>query len=175
MAKIPDRLRRTQRLYHFTDKRNIPSIWNLAGLWSTARLYEKGAKFHPGGNQISLDADKRFGMDKHVHLCFTTQHPMAYTAVNTHRTVQTLQWIYVEDAAAVFEIPGVQYCEEVANKSGAQTHSIEYAREHFDEVGCYDFLAFEVDGNQERKQAAEKCEILVPDHLPLRYFQRLLP
>src|SRR5690242_15275192 len=124
MATKPDRLRRTAWLYHFTDARNIPSIWELGGLWSTAKLKEMGIEFHPGGNQHSLDADEMFGMDQYVHLCFTKEHQMAHIAKNDGR-IERLQWVYIDDPASVFEIDGVQYCEEVSNKSGAELRSIE--------------------------------------------------
>jgi hypothetical protein len=38
MAIEVDCLRRTTWLYHFTDHRNIPLIWELGGLWSTASV-----------------------------------------------------------------------------------------------------------------------------------------
>jgi hypothetical protein len=112
-----DQLARVTWLYHFTDSRNIPSIWELGGLWSTAKLREMGVEFHPGGNQHSLDADRMFGMDEFVHLCFRMQHPLAYLASQDGR-VAKLQWIYIDDAQGIFELEGARYCPEVANKSG---------------------------------------------------------
>jgi hypothetical protein len=103
MATKPDKLRRTSWLYHFTDARNIPLICELDGLWSTAKLREMGVEFHPGGNQHSLDADEMLGMDQYVHLCFTKEHPMAHIAKNDGR-IEKLQWIYIDDPPAVFEI-----------------------------------------------------------------------
>ena len=173
MAK-EDRLRRVAWLYHFTDSRNLPSIQELGGLWSTAKLREMGVKFHTGGNQHSLDADEMFGMDQYVHLCFTTQHPLAYIARNDGR-IDKLQWLYIDDPAAVFEIEGVQYCAEVSNKSGAELYSIGHARETFDDVALYDYLDWNLGDNYARRVAAEKCEILVPDHLPLKYFEERFP
>ncbi len=174
MTTKPDHLRRTNRLYHFTDARNIPSIWDLGGLWSTAKLREMCVEFHPGGNQQSLEADEMFGMDQYVHLCFTKEHPMAHIARNDGR-IEKLQWIYIDDPAAVFEIEGVRYCAEVSNKSGAELCSIEYAREHFDDVALYDYLDWQVGDHYARRQAVERCEILVPYHLPLKYFEERLP
>ena len=169
-----DRLRRTRWLYHFTDLRNLPSIRKLSGLWSTAKLREMGVDFHGGGNQHSLDADKMFGMDKYVHLCFTTKHPMAYLATHDGR-IEKLQWLYLEDPKEVFEIDGVQYCPEVSNKSGVTLYSIEHARETFDDTALYDFHDWREGDNYARRVAVEKCEILVPDHLPLKHFAKWLP
>jgi ssDNA thymidine ADP-ribosyltransferase, DarT len=169
-----DALRRVRWLYHFTDSRNIPAIWELGGLWSTAKLREMGVEFYPGGNEHSLSADRMFGMDQYVHLCFTTEHPMAYICQQDGR-IEKLQWIYIDDPAGLFQIDGVQYCAEVANKSGAQLCSIEEARELFDDVALYDYLDWNVGDHYARRVAAEKCEILIPDHLPLKYFEERLP
>jgi len=174
MATKLDCLRRTTCLYHFTDARNVPSIWDLGGLWSTAKLKEMGIEFHAGGNQHSLEADEMFGLDQYVHLCFTIEHPMAHIAKDDGR-IEKLQWIYIADPARVFEINGVRYCEEVSNKSGAELHSIEYARQNFDHVALYDYLDWKIGDNYARRKAVEKCEILVPDHLPLEYFKERLP
>jgi hypothetical protein len=173
MAGI-DRFHRVGWLYHFTDERNLQSIVDRGGLWSTAKLREMGVNFHPGGNQHSLDADEMFGMDDYVHLCFSKKHPMAYLAQKDGR-IEKLQWIYVEDPSAVFEIDGVRYCAEVSNKSGAELHSIDHARENFDETALFDYHDWSIDDNFARRRVAEKCEILVPDHLPLKYFKKYLP
>jgi len=173
MAKA-DRLRRVRWLYHFTDSRNLRSIVELGGLWSTAKLREMGVEFYPGGNQHSLDADEMFGTDQYVHLCFTTEHPMAYLAKSDGR-IEKLQWLYIDDPASVFEIDGVRFCSEVSNKSGAELCSIEHARDTFDDAVLYDYLDWRIGDNYARRQAAEKSEILVPDHLPLEYFEERLP
>jgi hypothetical protein len=173
MAKL-DRLRRVSWLYHFTDARNLPSIRELDGLWSTAKLREMCVEFHAGGNQHSLDADEMFGMDQYVHLCFTTEIPMAHTAKADGR-IEKLQWLYIDDPQSIFDIDGVRYSPEVANKSGTELFSIEHARATFDDVALYDYLDWKVGDHYARRVAAEKCEILVPDHLPLKYFRKLMP
>jgi hypothetical protein len=96
----PDPFSRVTWLYHFTDRRNLTLIWDLDGLWSTAKLKEMGVEFYPGGNQHSLDADEMVGMDQYVHLCFKSNHPMEYLAKQDGRIEKTL-WIYIEDAASV--------------------------------------------------------------------------
>jgi len=169
-----DHLKRVGWLYHFTDSRNLPSIRELGGLWSTAKLREMGVEFHSGGNEHSLDADQMFGMDEYVHLCFTTKHPMAYLATKDGR-IERLHWLYIDDPAAVFKIDGVRYTAEVSNKSGATLYSVDEAREMFDDCALYDYHDWNVGDNYARRVAAEKCEILVPDHLPLKYFKKFLP
>jgi hypothetical protein len=170
----PDPLSRVTWLYHFTDRRNLELIWELDGLWSTAKLKEMGVEFHPGGNQHSLDADEMFGMDQYVHLCFKSKHPMQYLAKQDGRIEKTL-WIYVDDAASVLELGGALFCPGVSNKSGMETCAIKEAGEMIDVVALYEYLDWNVHENYERRLAAEKCEILIPDHLPLKYFKTYLP
>lgn len=169
-----DHLKRVGWLYHFTDSRNLRLIRELDGLWSTAKLREMGIEFYSGGNEHSLDADQMFGMDEYVHLCFTTKHPMAYLATKDGR-IEKLQWLYIDDPAAVFKIDGVRYTAEVSNKSGATLYSVDQAREMFDDSVLYDYHDWSVGDNYARRVAAEKCEILIPDHLPLKYFKKFLP
>jgi len=170
----PDPFSRVTWLYHFTDRRNLTLIWDLDGLWSTAKLKEMGVEFYPGGNQHSLDADEMVGMDQYVHLCFKSNHPMEYLAKQDGRIEKTL-WIYIEDAASVRKMDGVLFCPGVSNKSGMETCSIKEAGKKIDVVALYDYLDWSVRENYERRLAAEKCEILVPEHLPLNYFKRYLP
>jgi hypothetical protein len=172
---LPDPLSRIRRLYHFTDRRNLPSIRELGGLYSTAKLRKMGiGEFYPGGNEHSLEADNMFGMDEYVHLCFKANHPMEYLAKQDGRIQKTL-WLCIDDAASVLKIDGVLYCPGVSNKSGMETYTVEEAREKIDYVALYEFLDWNIEENYERRLAAEKCEILVPDHLPLRFFEEYLP
>ena len=81
--------------------------------------------YHTGGNQWSLDADAMFGMDKYVHLCLRTNHPMEHIARNEGRIEKTA-WLYI-DAASVFKHEGVLYSYDVSNKSGMKIVPIEQA------------------------------------------------
>ena len=56
-----------------------------------------------------------------------------------------------------------------------ETCTIEEARNKIDYVALYEYLDWRVSENYQRRLAAEKCEILVPDHLPLKYFKKYLP
>ncbi len=100
-----DPLARITWLHHFTDTRNIPSIRKVGGLYSRHHLKGMGLeKFHPGGNQWSLDADEMVGMDKYVHLCLRTNHAMEHIAKQDGRIEKTV-WLYI-DAASVFKTEG---------------------------------------------------------------------
>jgi hypothetical protein len=170
----PDPLSRIKWLYHFTDMRNLKLIRKTSGLYSTAKLQEMGVDFYPGGNEQSLSADEMFGMDQYVHLCFKRNHPMEYLARQDGR-IQETQWIYIDDAASVLQMDGVLYSPGVSNKSGMEPCTIEEARGKIDYVALFEYLDWSVNENYQRRLAAEKCEILVPDHLPLKYFKKYLP
>src|SRR5260370_4560046 len=78
-SKANDPLSRITRLYHFTDRQNLPLIQKLGGLYPPSQLEARGIQIPaPGGNQWSRDADKMSGMDRYVHLCFRPNHPMEY-------------------------------------------------------------------------------------------------
>jgi hypothetical protein len=168
----PDPLSQIRSLHHFTDSRNVPLIRELGGLYSRVKLKEMGVEFHPGGNEWSLDADEMFGMDQYVHLCFRTNHPMEFIAKQEGRIERTT-WLYVEPS--VLRLDGVMYSHGVSNKSGMVIRPIR------DAIGLIDFevictLTDWCDpAVKARLDHAEKCEILVPGHLPLEYFEKYLP
>ena len=70
MVSPKDRPRRIPHLDHFTDVRNLPSIQETEGVYSTAKLDEMGVTYWPGGDQQSLDLDVQSGMNQYVQLCF---------------------------------------------------------------------------------------------------------
>ena len=63
MEQTIDPLLKIKRMYHFTDRRNLPKIKELNGIMSTRKLKALKHEFFPGGNQWSLDQDVTTGMD----------------------------------------------------------------------------------------------------------------
>ena len=167
MASAPDPLLRIPRLYHFTDVRNLPKIRELGGILSTASLRESECEFVPGGNQWSLDQDVLTGMDRYVHLCWATGHPMAWYVTQRDPSIR-LRYLQI-DRSILYQ-PGVKFCGGVANAIGMETWSVP-------EAVAGDMIDYEaLYGNigplrepepQARRQKAEKSEILVPDYIPL--------
>lgn len=163
-----DRAPEIRWLFHFTDSSNVPLIRELKGLCSRANLIERGVEFRPGGNEWSLRADERYGMDRYVHLCLRKNHPMEYLARQDGR-IRNTTWLCV--AGGVLEFNGVLYSDGVSNSTGTNVVPIEEAINQ-------DLIDFEVlFGNtdwhdpeiQARLSRIEKCEVLVPDHIPLDY------
>lgn len=76
-----DQLKVIPVLFHFTDRRNLPMIRHLGGLYPYAEMRRRGLDIPaPGGNEWSHDANGLQGLDEYVHLCFRSTHPMEFTA-----------------------------------------------------------------------------------------------
>ncbi len=170
---LPDPLSLVKWLYHFTDTRNLPLIREMGGLYSTAKLREMGVEsFYPGGNQWSLDADEMSGMDQYVHLCLRPNHPMEHIAKQEGRIEKS---VFLPVDGAVLRLKAVRYSPGVSNKSGIEICGIQEARDQIDYEVLYTRMPWSDSEVQARLQAAEKCEILVPDHVPMKYLERYFP
>lgn len=122
---------KVRNLFHFTDRRNLPSIKTTGGLFSYARLKEMGIVIPaPGGNDWSHEADAYKSMDRYVHLCLRPTHPMENAARVDGRIVSS---IFLSIHTDVLQIKGVRFTAGVSNKSDVETHSIE------DAMGLIDF------------------------------------
>jgi len=169
----PDPLNQIVWLRHFTDTRNLPLIRKLGGLYSRGKLKEMGVEgVIYGGNQWSLEADEMFGMDQYVHLCFRGNHPMEHIAVVEGR-IERSTFVYVD--AKIIREEGVLYTPGVANSSGMQKYTIDQARDMIDYQVLFTITDWNAPAIQARLQAAEKAEILVPNHVPMKYLEKLFP
>jgi hypothetical protein len=158
-------------LYHFTDRRNLPSIRQQGGLYSLAMLRARGvADMHPGGNEWSHEADARVGVDRYIHLCLKPNHPMEFRAREDGRIQES---IFLQVHPEVLDWPGVRYTPDVSNKAGVTNHSIEEAKQLIDFEVLFTRTDWRNPAIQQRLQQAEKCEILVPDHIPLALIRNI--
>lgn len=156
--------------YHFTDTRNIPLI-RQTGLYSTrAQRDRQRVAIAPGGNDWSLDADRRSGMDAYVHLCFFSDHPMEWIARQQGRISETL---FLKIAPEVLRIPGTQIVDTVSNRADAVPHPAEEMIRKLDLKVIYTRTDWKDPAVQDRLKAAKKCEILVPDHVPANLIMNL--
>lgn len=173
MHELPP-FNRISFLRHFTDGQNLASIRAAGGLLSTAQLRSlQITSFRPGGNDVSLTADRQFGMDRSVHLCFNAQHPLAYLAQQDGR-ITDIKWLWVR--SRVLDLPGVLFCPNVANRADAVPVPIAQAAGMIDFDILYTFMDWKNDMElRARRQAAERAEILVPDFIPFEYFSEYFP
>ncbi|HEY7809763.1 MAG TPA: DarT ssDNA thymidine ADP-ribosyltransferase family protein [Allosphingosinicella sp.] len=154
-----------KHFYHFTDKRNLPTI-REHGLLSLQELEKRGLKIPaPGGNDWSHDADRRKSLDDFVHLCLFDEHPMEYVAKNEGRISET---VFLRVSPLVIKTPGTLASADVSNKSGVVTHPLEEALSNvLDLEVVYTNTDWKDPEIQERRKAAKKYEILVPKHIDL--------
>jgi hypothetical protein len=168
----PDDLIRTygiQQLYHFTDTRNLPSI-RAHGLLSFSELRGRGIiPPAPGGNEWSREEDERRGMDRFVHLCLFNEHPMEYVA-RTKGHIQST--VFLEISPSVLHIPGVLFTNGVAIKSGVEPMELEQAIATLDWEVIYRRTDWKDPAIQERRRAAKKYEVLIPEHVPVALITR---
>lgn len=172
MAPTPDPLSRIPHLFHFTDVTNIPSIRRLGGLFSTARLKEMDEAFCAGGDEDSLSLDARCGMDRYVHLCFATGHPMA-GRIQQRKADANLMYLRI-DRTILYQ-PGVAFATGVGYANNAETVTLQEAveRELIDFHALYEWTDWRDPQAQANRRAAELCEILIPDHVGLAFIRNL--
>ena len=75
----------------------------------------------------------------------------------------------------MLSLDGVMYSHGVSNKSGMMIRPIQEAIDQID----FEVICTRTDWRDPAVKArldhAEKCEVLVPEHLPLKYFEKYLP
>jgi hypothetical protein len=170
MPPSPDPFARIRTLYHFTDITNLESIRRLGGLFSTARLRGMNGAFCAGGDEDSLSLDTRCGMDRFVHLCWAHGHPMAGRIAERNPAARLT---YLPIDRTVVYLPGVMFSTGIAYANSAETMSLNEACERnlIDFHALYTWTDWRDPEAQSKRRAAELCEILIPDHIPLSYLK----
>jgi ssDNA thymidine ADP-ribosyltransferase, DarT len=164
-------LYRIPMLFHFTDRRNLPLIRQLGGLFPLAQLKKNKVSVPaPGGNEWSQDADAQKGMGNYVHLCFCASHPMEWLARKDGRINDS---IFLQIDPSVLQFDGVRYTPGVSNKSGMESMPIENAGAVIDFEVLYTRMDWKIPAVMERRKQAEKCEILVPCPIPLSHIRNI--
>jgi hypothetical protein len=75
--------------------------------------------------------------------------------------------IFLQIHPEVLYYDGVLFTDDVSNKAGVQTHSIEEARKFIDFEVLFTRTNWREPAVKRRLDQAEKCEVLVPKHIPL--------
>lgn len=164
-------LNQIPRLYHFTDRRNLDLIRQLGGLHPMADLLKRGVAVPaPGGNQWSRDADGLKGLERYVHLCFRSNHPMEHRARQDGRIADS---IFLEIHPSVMQFEGVRFTADVSNKSGVESVPIAEAAAIIDFQVLYTRTDWTDPAIQARLQQVEKYEVLVPCCIPLTLIRNI--
>jgi hypothetical protein len=166
-----DPLSRIPLLYHFTDRRNLQLIREMGGLYPLSQLEAAGVQIPaPGSDEGSREVDRRRNLDQYVHLCFKSNHPMEYVARQEGRIGDT---IFLQVHASVLQWEGVLFCPGMANTTGITFQTMDQARDMIDYSVLYTRTNWSDPAVQQRLQAAEKYEILVPRAIPLDLIRNL--
>jgi hypothetical protein len=166
-----DPLRRIPFLYHFTDRRNLPLIRERGGLFPLADLEAAGIEIPaPGSDEGSRLVDRQRDLHRYVHLCFKNNHPMEYVARQEGRIGDT---IFLQVHASVLHWDNVLFVPGMANRNDINFYTIEQARAMIDYEVLYSRTNWSDPQVQQRLQAAEKYEILVPRVIPLELIRNL--
>lgn len=104
-------------LYHFSSKYNEYSII-ANGILSRSRLDRIGIAPKYVSSTGSRISDSRLGLSNYAHAVFTRDATMAYKVVNDGRSPEGLIWFGI--SPEVLELPGVLFCRDYANKTGAE-------------------------------------------------------
>lgn len=158
---------RIPRLYHFCDSRNVDSIKEWGAIYSLANCEALGITIAvAGGDGESQATDRAKGFDKYVHLGFLPNHPMEFRARESGRIQSS---VFLQISREILAQPGVLFVPGMANTIGIPTYPIDEAFEAglVDFQALYSWLDWSDSTFQERRQAVEKYEILVPEAVPI--------
>jgi hypothetical protein len=163
-------LKRISCLYHFTNVANLPKIKEYDGILCTRRLKEAGEAFSAGGDVDSLALDEKYGLDRFVHLCFQMRHPMEYR-VRERNPQANLTYLRI-DSAVLYE-PDVMFSTGIAYGTGVQIITPQEACERglIDFQVLYQWMNWSDSEVQKKRQAAELCEILVPEYVSMKFIR----
>jgi hypothetical protein len=153
--------------FHFTDKRNIPSI-REHGLCSLCEISNRGISVvAPGGNDLSQRLDRERGLDRFVHLGFHSEHPMEYDAKIVKKHIQDT--VFIQVSPDVIKWDGVRFTPVVANSNGCQQFTLDKAMKEMDFPVIYDGLSWRDPSVNKRLQLTKKYEVLIPNSIPPEY------
>ena len=158
---------RISRIYHFTDRRNLPSIREQEGIFSLELLESAEIQVAVlGGDNVSQATDRSKGLHKYVHLCFFDKHPMEYRAREAGRIGES---IFLHIDPVVLEEDGVKFVPGMANTTGMPIYDLDEALDSglIDFDVLYTYMPWADADIQVRRQQAEKYEILIPDFVSI--------
>ena len=166
-----DPLSRIPHLFHFTDRRNLPLIRDMGGLYPLSELERRGVNIPaPGSSESGRDVDRRRKLHEYVHLCFKSNHPMEFVARQEGRIGDT---IFLQVHTSVIQWEGVRFAPGMANTNQIQLYTIDQAKTLIDFEVLYSRTNWSDPQVQHRLQQAEKYEMLVPRAIPLALIRNL--
>lgn len=162
---------RITKLYHFTDRDNLKTIIDNGGLYSWKDCEEKNIVIpKPGGGgqgSLSWSLDQRHGLEHYVRVCFTTQHPMMYVAMNEGRISNPV--ILEIDPAVVYE-ENTKFSNKNATRKDVSVGDTldDFKNIHFQTVKMRNHFDLDID-----EQPFYQAEVLVKNFIPLEYITNI--
>lgn len=157
-----------QYLYHFTDKRNIPSIKRHGGLFSWQYCDTHGIKIpSPGGIGFGRNLDQRYGLEDYVRLSFCKEHPMKYIAMKDGRIQNPV--VLLIDVEVIY-LNETLFSDMNATKTGHNTGGTidDLNKVRFDIVKLPNHFNLE-----EPEKSFYQAEVMVKTFVPLKYIINL--
>ena len=153
-------------LYHFTDQANLPSIFCGGGLYSWSHCEKNGIRIaQPGGSQASRCLDRRKGLEDYVRLSFVRKPPMYYVAKRDGR-IQNPVILEVKAEVILWEQTKFSDGNAIANRAAIGRTLEDFRQIRFD-------ILRKPDWSTEYEKHYWQAEVLVKNHIPLRYISNL--
>jgi hypothetical protein len=154
-------------LWHFTDIRNLPLIYELQGLRSKQyitdnekTLADAGKEVYPGGDDLSHELDRKNGNWDKISLSFIPNTPMFYNKkVQSHFVLIEID-LNILDAQTTFTDTNATNSE----------HSRDIGVNGLDLI---DFNAIQAELYSDLWQHSAQAEVLVPNFIPEKVFKNI--
>lgn len=153
-------------LYHFTDQANLSSILCSGGLYSWSHCERNGIRIsRPGGNQASRRLDRQRGLEDYVRLSFVKEPPMYHVAKRDGR-IQNPVILEVRPEVILWEQTKFSDGNATANRARIGGKLEDFRQIRFDILRKSDWA-------DEYEKHYWQAEVLVKNHIPLRYIRNL--
>lgn len=152
-------------IWHFTDRSNLESI-SRDGVLSLRNLIKNKIDVSCyGADDLSHRLDRKYGLDKYVHLSFIKEHPMQYVKT---RDGDIPNPIWLEIDASILANNDTVFSDQIANKTNAKIYNIDDLSKYMD----LDVLWARTDWRdpqiQQRRRAAKYGEIMITDKISIK-------
>lgn len=155
------------KLYHFTDRANLPSIKAKGGLYSWYYCQENNITIpKPGGSSISWSLDERKGLQNFARISFVKDHPMLYIAQQDGRITSP---VVLEISTELIYKKTTKYATQNAAKNGIAADN---TFEKFNSIRFPLLRRRYFDLSPDEKPFYQ-AEILVLEKIPLEYITNI--
>lgn len=155
------------KLYHFTDRANLPSIRANGGLYSWYYCQQNNITIpKPGGSPTSWILDQRKGLQNFVRVSFVRDHPMLYIAQQDGRITSP---VVLEISIEQIYKSATRYATQNAAKNGVTADA---TFERFNSIKFPLLRRRYFDLSTEEKPFYQ-AEILVLEKIPLEYITNI--